>query len=96
MEFEGILPKTMSGQFLDIPRNINDVDGIKGALLDTNTAANTKYFRDITYLGSRHNFNTYFFSLIDRTIFFTLLLTSLWLALLRIHDGDSMLVIHFV
>lgn len=94
MEFKCVFTETMSGQFLHILGDVDDLDGLEGTFLDTDPTTYTKYLGDLHNLGLRSYFDANFLCFVDWATLLTLLLATLRLALFGIDDGDSVLVFH--
>lgn len=64
--------------------------------LDTNTTTNAELFRDDCNLIIWGDFNAKFAHPYDRATFFAFLPASLWLALVRIDNGNSSQLLRFL
>jgi hypothetical protein len=58
MELKGIGRVTVRRGLFQIRWNVDNVDGFKGTLFDTDTATNAKRFRNKCNLGSLSNLDT--------------------------------------
>lgn len=94
MEFKCVFAETMSGQFIHIFGDVDDLDGLEGTFLDADSTTYTEYLGDLHNLGLGSDFDTYFLCFVDWTTLLTLLFATLWLALFGIDDGDSVFVFH--
>lgn len=96
MEFEGVFSEAVGGEFFHVFGYVDDFDGLEGALLDAEAAADAEYFWDVDDGGGGHDIDADFFGLVDGTALLALLFAALGFALFGVDDGDAVLVFHLL
>jgi len=89
MQLEAISTVTMSDLVCETLGQINDLDCVEGAALDTHTATNAKVLGDEADSRAGFDINTNLASLVERAGLSALLFTLFGFALIRVDNGDS-------
>ena len=87
LECVGSIP--MSRLLLQVFGQVDDRDGLKGALLDTDATSNAELFRDVSYFGVGVHFDAQLADLDNGTALLALLSTFLGLALVFADNGNA-------
>lgn len=82
--------------FAQVRRQVDDRNGLERTLSHANTAANAQLLGDGGNLVTRRDLDAKLACPDDGAIFFALLLATLRLALVIVHDGDSREVLRLV
>ena len=89
MQLESVGAVTMSNFLRETLGQVDDFDSLEGALFDTHAAADAKGLTNEANDRSGKDLYAYLASLINRASFLAFLLALLWLALIRVDDGNS-------
>ena len=92
MQLETILSVPMSNLIFETHWQIDDHNSLEGALFNAHTASNAHIFCDQTDFGGLSDLNTYLTCFVNRTSLLALLSALLWLAFIRIDNGNSILI----
>jgi len=95
MELETIGSITMSHIISKTFRQVDDLNGLEGALFDAHTTTDAHVFTDEADLTSGCHFNAHFALFVEWAGPGTLLLAFFGFALVRVYDGDSELFVSF-
>jgi len=95
MKFELIVSVPVCNFTLKSWRKIDDVNCFERAFFDTKTTSNTQNFRNESNLWSFVDFNTFFSSLDNRTMFIAFEWAFLGFAFLSIHNSYSCALLFF-
>jgi len=88
MELEGVLRVAVGSALLKVTGQVDDCDGLEGALLHADTASDTQLLRNSRNLVIGRYFNAEFSHPDNGTRLLALLATSLGLALVARDNGD--------
>ena len=89
MELEGVGPIAVGGVPLEILGEVDDVDGLKGALFDADAAADAEGFGEVGDFGLGADLDAELAELDDGAGLLALLLALFGLAFLGVDDGDT-------
>lgn len=87
MQFEAVGSVAMGGVLLQILGQIDDVDGLKGTLLDADTAPDAQWFGEVGDLGLGPDLDAEFAQFDDGTGLFAFLFAFFGFALFGVDDG---------
>lgn len=93
MQLEAVSAITMSHLFFESLGQVNDLDCLEGAALNTHTTSDTQVLRDEADFGRRSDFDAHFTGLVDWASLLALLPALLGFALIWVNNCDSELLI---
>jgi hypothetical protein len=93
MEFERVGSVSVGNLGLETFGQIDNLNGLKWALLNAHTATNAEVLGDEANCGGRFDVDAYLTSLVDGAGFDALALTFLGFALIGIDNRDSNLIV---
>mmetsp|Transcript_22633 Transcript_22633/g.55829 ORF Transcript_22633/g.55829 Transcript_22633/m.55829 type:complete len:494 (-) Transcript_22633:8-1489(-) len=91
VQLECVGTETVRGVLAEVLGKVNDVDGLKGALLDADSAADAQRLRDEGDLGGRLHLDAELAGAVDGAVLLALLPALLGLASVLVDDGDAQL-----
>ncbi len=87
MQLERVGPEAVRGVLVQVARQVDDVNGLEGTLLDADAAADAELLADEGDLGVGRHLDAQLAHAHHRTRLFALLATLLGLAAIVAHDG---------
>ena len=92
MQLERVGAVSVCGLILEVGGELDNVDGLEGALFGADTTTDAERFRDKGDLARGRHFDTQSAHTNDGTRLFTLLTTFLRFALVRVDNGNTRLL----
>ena len=89
MKLEGVGSIAMSDLLREALGEVNDLDGFERAALYTHAAPDAERLTDEANSRGRENLDAYLACFVHGTCLLALLLAFLWLALIRVDNGNS-------